>query len=223
MKRYLIVLIVLSLWISTLGQQVVRRPIAVGCTGFPCNGVLDNFNRGDENPATGWTIAIATLANIKVESNLGAPAGAAYAAWSAGTFAADQEAYFEMSTAPAAATTVGVLLRFNNLNTSTETGYLVQQLGTVVRVYRIDTGITFTQLGADISKTPADGDSFGAKIVGSTITVQYCLSGAGCGVEGAGWTVLDTRTDATHGGSGYIGAHLDGALPRIDNFGGGAR
>lgn len=230
MRRFIAVLLISLLYLSLLvlpvrAQNVRRRPIVAGGATFPVNGVLDNFNRANENPATGWTIALSGLSNIQVISNRAQHGGGtAYAAWSAGTFAADQGAYIEMPVAPVGLEAVGILLRWNNLNTGTETGYMVQQLGAVVRAYRIDTGISFTQLGSDISYTPTNGDSFGGKIVGSTITIYTCASGAGCGVSGPGWTVLDTRSDATYSNAGYIGVHSNtGTPPAMDNFGGGAQ
>ena len=81
-------------------------------------------------------------------------------------------------------------------------------------VYRVDNG-SQTQLGAAISQTFASGDSIGASMVGSLITVYY-KAAAGS------WTSMGTRTDGTYTGAGKIGvAIFDNISGAIDNFGGG--
>lgn len=72
-----------------------------------------------------------------------------------------------------------------------------------------------TQLGANLTYTPAIGDMVGLQVEGAAIR-------AWLNVAGGGWTLLGERTDSAIPGAGWIGfAAPTVASNIIDDFGGG--
>jgi len=180
---------------------------------FPTTGILDNFNRGDEQPATGWTDMVN---GVEVISNqLSATTNAAYnwVSWDATTYGPDCEAYITFSTLTSGG--VGLILRGTTENDNTCDGYAVWGVvnGDESRVYEIKNG-SFTQVGSGDAFTWANGDKLGGEIIGSTIKV-YIDDG------GAGWAVNTTETDATYGSAGYLQFRIYDDDPKSDDFGGG--
>ena len=195
---------------------------------FPANGVLDDFNRANENPlANGnWTIGVlSTDVDLQINTNTMAltsdPATRNSAYWSASQFGPDAEAYITgdvMDQSQTASTHyVEVCVRLASPDTAGVDGYCARfsDIGDTIRIFRLDNG-TFTQLGADISQAITNSDSVGLSAVGSTLEVwQKAVAGS--------WTSRGTRTDSTYSAAGYIsvgGVGFSGNTP-YDNFGGG--
>ena len=192
---------------------------------FPTTGVLDNFNRADEDPlANGtWSGAITSGGEqCRIVSNAvqgRATAGHVGTSYWGGTFGPDSEVFIDITTrAATAGDKAGVFLRIVNPGTASVDGYIAlirfDVAGDLIRVLRLDNAVE-TQIGSDINVSPnfVSGDGFGMSMVGSTITLYKRLSGT--------WSSLGTITDATYSAAGNIG--VDSEAPDFvgDNFGGG--
>lgn len=191
---------------------------------FPFNGIIDNFDRANEGPplSASWTDTIVVgEGGFKVNFDVaqGDTGGFNSTYRNTAVYGPDVEAYLTLP----ASSQADVYLRIVAEGTAGVDGYSIDANETtdLFRVFRIDDGV-YTQLGADISTTIGIGDSFGATIIGTTITVYHCGLGMGCGVSEAGWTVIDTRTDATYSAAGRIGIGVSGS-GIVDDFGGGSR
>lgn len=189
---------------------------------FPTQGVLDNFNRGDEGPPPSGDWAHPAWngnGGLEVVSNQCAAEGAGYndSYWDVGV-GPDCEVYVTIPTLPADGEEMGLFLRAKDPGAGGLDGYEVYMAkvagagNDVTRVYRLDNE-ALTQLGADITQEFAAGEKLGFEAVGSTLTVyQY---------TGAAWGSLGSRDDATYGAAGYIGVELQNTTVRVDDFGGG--
>jgi len=193
---------------------------------FPTTGVIDNFNRTNEGPppSANWDNNPSGVANdgLKVVSNAAAGNASGDSVynesyWDVTTFGGASEAHCTISTLPSAGRSAGLFLRLQTPATAGADGYYgeyLQLAGTdEAYIYRIDNTV-FTQLGLVVaSQDFSAGDGFGFEAIGDTLSL-YRNSG--------GWAQLGTsRTDATYGGAGYIGAVIEDTTGRIDNFGGG--
>ena|SRR3989338_4294409 len=189
----------------------------VSFADFPTTGILDNFNRADENPlGANWTTAGGDglrLVSNQVR-NVTPNAATAIERWNVATYGADVEIYITLATSG----TVDDLQLYWRVDTSLHSGYVVKisDFADTIKIYEIAAGGTHTQLGATISQAVSNGDSYGISHVGSTITV-YRKPAAGS------WTSLGTRTDNTHAAAGYLAVGFWEApgTTRIDDFGGG--
>jgi hypothetical protein len=182
---------------------------------FPVNGLLDTFDRSNESPPiTGWADIVAGLA---VSANTAVPSGAGtrISHWGTILTDADGEVYLTIATVPANNRSAYVLARITNISGSSFDGYglrLNKTTGTDnLQVVRVDAGVE-TVLGANISQEVGAGHKIGLEIVADLLTVYLDV--------GSGWTAVTTRTDATYGAAGYIGAALSGGA--INDFGRGA-
>ena len=187
---------------------------------FPTTAVLDNFNRADGSPPSGWSQPLYTGdGNITINTNqLALSTGTAANGWLDGaTYGPDCEVYCTIPTLPSDGNPTDLFARVADPGTATPDGYQLRQWQDASQDYfevrRIDNGVG-TTLGATINQTFAAGDSFGMSIVGSTIEVWYKPS------AGA-WTSLGTRTDGTYGSAGYLGIQIWFGTVRVDDFGGG--
>ena len=174
---------------------------------------------------TGWTrvndLFGSSARGLQVSGNKAqnSAVGASADVYTASIFAADQEAWTPLLAIGGGVDSSGVLLRITD-PTGTPQGYstLAFKGSGIIQVYRINGDSNHTQLGANISQTISNGDSIGASIIGSMITVYYKV-GAGA------WIPLDTRTDATYSSAGYLGLWADGGSigsAQFSSFGGGA-
>ena len=187
---------------------------------FPTTGILDNFNRADEDPlANGnWSGPLFSGGGqMRIVTNHAETAAGGFGRsyWSAANFGSDCEAYIDTTTAtPAAGEQLGLFARIANAGTTTVDCYDCFHLvtGSIVVIERIDDGAE-TQLGASISNTLSSGEGLGLEIIGSTITAYK--------KSGGSWSSLGSRTDSTYSAAGRIalGSHGDNAEP--DDFGGG--
>lgn len=235
MKKLYALLILFALTLTIVGQSKLGGTAKIGgttkvgvstvvCASFPCTSILDNFNRANEGPppSTNWTTGIDGGANgFKVDTNeaeVNGDPSSGY--WNVQNFGPNVEVYVTLGVATQASR---VHWRIQQEGTAGWDGYtLLAYTDNNFYVYRVDNGVQ-TQLGAAIAQTFSSGDSFGISHVGSTITVYYCASGAGCGVSGAGWTNKGTRTDNTYSSAGKIGMSMfdSSTTTALDNFGGG--
>lgn len=219
MRKYLLLGLLVGLMVFPFSVQpqvvVLRRGAGGGGGSFPVNGVLDNFNRTDQGPppSASWSARIFTTdTQFKVASNvLIQDANGAGNYWNT-SFNANQEAYITGITGLADGTEIW--MRIAGPDTAGVDGYVINIYSGAsgVRVFRIDDG-SYTQLGATISQSFTNGDSFGAAMSGDTITIYYKV-GAGA------WASIGTRTDATYTAGGFIGVRAE--VLAGDDFGGGS-
>jgi hypothetical protein len=184
--------------------------------------LLDNANRANENPATGWTADFdnQSAQGIKVVSNQLVSINASLqttAWWNAQQFAADQEAYFTIATKQGNGFDVFINLRIQNPHTASVNGYnftLSAAAGTdQVSLWKEVAGV-YTQIGSSVAQEFNAGDIFRARSFGTTHTISR--------FDGASWTLVASWSDASISGAGYIGiGHNAGANAAFDNFGGG--
>lgn len=200
--------------------------------GFPMTSVLDNFNRANTGPppSSSWDYPTTSLnvgLGLIVSSNLLKVSltggGDADSYWKT-VCGPDCEAYFTITTFPSGTQDVGINLRGLNPGAggsggTTFSGYEIDvaALNTTatLKYFRADSNV-YTQLGS--TETPGNfvaGDKFGVQMIGSTVQAWRFHSGA--------WATYGaSRTDATYGGAGIIGAIIGAnATTRLDDFGGG--
>lgn len=193
---------------------------------FPTTGVLDNFNRADQEPplSASWSqgpksFTAGDRMDIKTNQAAGNAGNDNNDYWNVATFGPDCEVHWKVS---ARLDTVWQELyaRLVNIGSGTSDGYGIRLTfiagasNDELLIFRLDNG-ALTSLGAAFVQEVAAGDSFGLEIVGSTLTAYY-KPAAGS------WTSLGTRTDATYSAAGNIGAMLRGGnTHRGDDFGGG--
>ncbi len=198
---------------------------------FPTTSVLSSFTGADEDPlseggAWGGQIQSGSIGNLRRLSNQAAPsssAGTSQSYW-ATSVGADQEAYATVATKPADGDYVAVWLRAQNPGSGTAVGYqcvMIAADGTdKFQVWRMSSGGSYTQVTdgtLDATQEFSSGDSFGASIDGTTITLWHKPSAGS-------WTQVGQGNDSNISGDGYIGldASHAGASTRLDDFGGGA-
>ena len=183
---------------------------------FPTTGIIDNFNRSDEGPplSSNWT---AVSNGHKVVSNTceATISGDCRSLWNASTFGPDCEAYITI--VEETAWCQSVYLRMTTLVNGTMDGYncYADTGNDYIEIFRVENG-GFTQLGASVAHTWADGDKIGGECIGDTIK-GYIDSGSGWGEE-------ISRTDSSYPDAGYIGLRtqpVPAAYMTLDDFGGG--
>jgi hypothetical protein len=189
---------------------------------FPSTGILDNFNRADESPATGWTHLFNSFAIVSNQL-ASAVVASVLSYYSASTYGPDCEGYYTVATKPPVGGSTAVLARLVDVGTAfTADGYLVKfdnvtgGANDVWAIQRVDNGAA-TTLGATFTQEVSNGDAIGIECIGSSISALYKPSGGS-------WTTLATRTDSTYTAAGYLGASsVSDTSNRIEDFGGGTR
>lgn len=195
----------------------------VGSSGLaPSTSVLDNFNRANGAPGSNWGQAVASYSLPNIVSNALDFPQFPSAAWKgSGTpFAADQEIFVKSTSS------VELGVRFNNLNTGSETGISVRvdPSNTVhgnVTLYNWTAGVnTRTTVAFHSAQLPImTGTTWWlwALCQGSTLTLYVSN-------DGTTWTQADQFTGLTTAGAGYLVLfHPNNTAPgNIDDFGGGA-
>lgn len=178
---------------------------------FPSTPILDSFAgtlAGWTNPAYGNAAFTITAGQLAATTS-----GFSSAVW-ATTFGPDMEVYLDIPVANSSVATCNLQLRVQD-TTSNLTGYVIftHNLTGVLTCSRYVAG-TPTAVTMTGTLTYTSGDSIGASIVGSTITVYKKPAG---GV----WTAVATGSDSGITGTGFIGLDFEGTEWRGDNFGGG--
>jgi hypothetical protein len=192
---------------------------------FPTTGVIDSFDRADEDPLSDggkWSIGpddFGGTNNLRVNANLCKQGGAT----SSNGYRNDQdygpnsEVYVTLSVIPG--TAVVLYLRLANIGAGTTDGYAVyfNFSGTDdALICRVDNDSLVGLGSAIVPPAPfAVGDKLGLEVIGSTVAAYVFQSGS--------WTQLGTRTDSTYTAAGKIGLRLadSGANAVVDDFGGG--
>lgn len=186
---------------------------------FPTTGILDNFNRADENPLVGatgteWGDRIAND-DLSIETNLvrGQTVGTlASRYWAAATFGPDCEAYCSINHTPnTAADYLRLWARLQNPGAANETGYMMQWSNDAngARIFKETARESYTQLAQASAARFTEADVIGIELIGTTIRLYK-----------NGTSVLST-TDATTGTAGFIALGGRGTSFRWDDFGGG--
>lgn len=201
---------------------------------FPHTSILDNFNRADNTTlGANWTRLNPGGSGGYTSTQVGISGNAAYdpqtagankasAAWTASSFAANQEAFITIAVVPGDA--FGVCLRCQNVNGGAVQYYFVQTTAPTWSINRVVTsgGNTLLTTG---STTVVNGDKFGGRVYNSggnvVIEIWKLVSGT--------WTMLGSYTDSSAskitgaGNVGFIVGNANGSsVGRIDDFGGGA-
>lgn len=198
---------------------------------FPTTGVLDTFNRADENPLSdggnwGGNIAGGTerlrVVTNEVTHDAAATSGLGSAYRSNLTYGPGSEAYVTITAKFGAAAALCILwLRAQSPGTAGVDGYALrvkeETTDDTWEIYTVTDNV-FTLLGATVTQEIAVGDSVGFEAVGNVLTAYY-KPAAGS------WAALFSRTDTgnLYPNAGNIGlsiARLNSAV-RLDGFGGG--
>lgn len=188
---------------------------------FPTTSVIDDFNRADANPATGWTTTpifsgdggVQTLGNQL--ANVGATWCSRIYNSTSTTFGPDSEAYGTIAASAGTGEAIELFIRIQNPNTASVSNYFAHfdQGGNSLQLWKTVNN-TQTQLGSSVSITEAVGDSFGVEAIGSAIKAYYKTSGGS-------WTQQISQTDSGVSGSGCLGVSMESNGSRLDDFGGG--
>jgi hypothetical protein len=193
---------------------------------FPTTGIIDSFNRSDEDPLSDggkWSIGpddFGGTNNLRVfvnECRMGT-ATAANGYRNDQDYGPDCEVYCTLVTA-LPSTAIVLYARCVNIGAGTTDGYACYfdfDAADSALICRVDND-SFVGLGASITP-PAEyalGDKLGLEVIGSTVAAYVFQSGS--------WTQLGTRSDGTYTAAGKIGVRLSdsGSNARIDDFGGG--
>lgn len=179
---------------------------------FPTTSVLDDFNRANGPVGSNWSIpTFATGFSISSNVAFGATTGNIQY-WNVATYGPDFEVYANVPNLPGsggACFVAGGILQEGSAITLD--GYAVAYThgspGTLV-ISRITNGAAAATV-ASSSQTLTAGDQIGLKRVGTTLT-SY--------ING---TQIDTGTDSTHTGAGYLLMASTQTASSFDNFGGG--
>ena len=183
---------------------------------FPTTGILDDFNRADENPLDGggnWGDRVANN-DLQLLSNQAAGTAANVLNsryWAASTFGPDCEVYYSVPVINVAPDYLRLWLRIQNPGAANETGYMMQWLNSSAgcTIFKETAREAYTQLATLSTPRFAANDQIGMEAIGTTITVYQ-----------NGTSVLST-TDATTTGAGYIAIGCRSTVFRLDDFGGG--
>jgi hypothetical protein len=216
---------VLFIFLGLVLAAGVFLPIHGANAAFPTTGILDNFNRADENPlANGnWTCpALLGASDLQLYGN----AVAAFANnssndcyWSSASYGPDSEAYVKIIALPNAGSCNAVFARASNLNSSSFQTYWAEYCpvsgasNDTFTLYRFLNN-TSVSIANGIQEVSA-GDSIGLEVIGTRVRMLYKPS------AGA-WTQILSVTDSNISGSGRIGLHSEeNGLTTLDDFSGG--
>jgi hypothetical protein len=195
----------------------------------PTTGVLDDFNRADENPITGggrWiTPTPSSGANIQVISNEAGTtdsSGGSEAYWLPQRFAADQEVFATCTTKPDTGNWFFLNCRIDSNDSASafvSSHFWVCYSGTGaggtdhIALRRFSSAFGQVDLAtADISWS--SGDKFWMTALGDVYT---CYRDSG-----SGYTQELQATDTQYNQAGFISFQLKNHVVRIDGFGGGS-
>ena len=181
--------------------------------GFPSTPILDDFNRPDEDPMTGWTDTGGgweIVSNQMVQGGFD-PANSRYDT----QFNSDQEFYVTIVTASTTDNaSISTYARLTTGWNGYSVGWLKKSGTDELVINRLDSGVP-TQLGATILLELGDGDKLGFRAVGSTIEAWTDTGG--------GWTLSGSRTDSTYSGAERTAFYGAGDTTWVlDDFGGGS-
>lgn len=193
---------------------------------FPNTPVLSTFSVADQSPAPGFSGPITSgvgEVNVQVIGQAAAAAaGVVASGWLTNQlFGPDIEIWATPTTAPGDGNYVSLLYRLYDPGTATPSYYELrawQQAPSPASNYfelvkRYISGSTIAMVG-NFSQPWLQGDSFGARVIGTTHELWYKPAGGA-------WTRLATWSDSTHTAAGFMGIKLMFAAARLDDLGGG--
>lgn len=179
---------------------------------FPTTSVLDDFNRANGALGSNWTTPT-FASSFSISSNVvfgGSTGNIQY--YNVATYGPDFEIYVSVPNLPGSGQQCGIVGGALQPGSAiTIDGYSVTYThgapGTLA-ILRITDGAAAATV-ASSSQTLTAGDQIGLKRVGTTLT-SY--------ING---TQIDTGTDSTHTGAGYLVMYSTNTTHSFDNFGGG--
>lgn len=205
---------------------------------FPTTGILDNFNRADENPlstagnigapiftvASGGPQSFKLVSNAIQDDSLADGGGSAQMYWDGATFGPGIEVYVKLVTPwQNNSSDFWFWVAGNAENTTGLDGYqavVYYSAGTwFYTIWRYDNNVgTELTPSAEAGPTLADGDQIGIELSGGTFTYKY-KTAAGSWGDASG---VSTRSDSTYT-SGHIGISkgFNDTTTSLDDFGGG--
>jgi hypothetical protein len=211
--------------VVTVGEDATHQaamtvsPNSTGPNGRP---IVDPFNRADEAAlASPWTTVSGASGGIALVSNQATGRSAAYGeSYRDAQHGPNCEVFATLAVKPAAAdpcslklgtsiTTLtnwnGYELKFTTVDAGTDTIQILRQ-----------TGATSTALGATVSQEVTAGDALALSLEGSDVKVYRRA------VNTSTWTLLATRTDATHRSmTTALWLSARNQVVRLDDLGGG--
>lgn len=208
--------LILVLLISLMGDMV---------HGFPSTAVLDNFNRADQEPVTGWTDDLfGNSSDCKLTSNTlrEGTSGDGSCYWTSAFSGGDQEGYITLPNADSH--TAGGAVRFIvcglSVGSANVDGYaleFVKDAGTDFLRLRELTNGAYTTMGSTVNQEVTNGDSLGIEAFSDGTVNAWFKDGA------SAWTLLFTRTDASplNCDSSRIGVAMTSSQHHWDDAGGG--
>ena len=175
---------------------------------FPTTGILDNFNRVDQDlsDSSNW---VDVQGNLRIVSNeVHATSGTAH--WSQWTTSEgpDCECYVTLSRF---STAINVYARMTTHVVGTTDGYRATAYSDDFLIYRVDGG-SGTVIDSVVQANNS-GDKIGISCIGSAIKGYYD--------SGGGWSELCSATDSNHTAAGYPGIRGYAIADEVDDFGGG--
>ena len=194
--------------------------VATGAS-FPRTGILDNFNRADEDPLNNghWNGQVYTIdIPLRLYSSAADPhGGLADSYWSSSKFGPDSEAYTTVTTKPSNTYCIGVICKIANPNSSSFNAYWGEyctQVGTDtwhIDKFTNNANSALSMSGSDVELNA--GDSIGLECTPGSQKLKRKSGGV--------WTDVKTSTDTSYDNvSGYIGLHIENTGV-ADDFGGG--
>lgn len=181
--------------------------------GFPATPVLDNFNRANSsNPGANWLGANSgyrvNASTLEIRANAVSPK-----LW-ATALGANQEAFFTFTDVSALASGQALVLRSSAAGDSL-IKVVYNRSTSRVSVVTVGSGATTVSLPTPV--TFVNGDTFGARVIGSTVTAYR--NGTAIGATGLGsWSGAGTNVGVWFAGT----TNTSSGNARIDNFGGGS-
>lgn len=183
---------------------------------FPTTGILDNFNRADENPLDGggnWGDRL-TNNDLQILSNRAAGTGANVLNsryWAASQFGPDCEVYYSVPVINVSPDYLRLWIRIQNPGAANETGYMMQWLNDAngCKIFKETARESYSQLAVNAAARFAANDQIGMEAIGTTITVYQ------------NGTSVVSVSDGTTTGAGYIAIGCRSTIFRLDDFGGG--
>jgi acid phosphatase type 7 len=203
---------------SATSNEVSDNPAAAPAPSFPSTPVLDDFKRSTGALGSNWqspSLADPGTVSISASGLTASSSQAGSALWTAGTFAADQEAYLTLPVLPAESHFVQLAARVSG-SSSTTSCYLLRVTPSTSTwdLRRKVNGAASTSIKTFKAPLSA-GDTIGLEVTGSTLTALYRA-------QGQAWRAVGSATSTSVPGSGTIGFTLGDNVGRGGSFGGGA-
>ena len=205
--------------VGTLSSEVVATPTALVTPEEPLP-ILDDFNRGFENPlsdAGRWSNGVAGSgeSGLYIPSTwVGCSKSTTCTSWrNAAQYGPDVEVWARVSVLTGDNNHVRLLARLQGVGTSTYDGYMLRtnQLPGTDQIWfeRIDNGTFVTRL--TVNQELVAGDILLLRAKGASFELWRNSSSV--------WTRLGVVTDSTYAAPGFVGIGLRGTTGRLDDFG----